>query len=403
MKKLLTGGFAVVLLILIIPCAFAQETAEITSAIVEETVSSHRDVSVSTVVEKDTTVEEEAGEIIIGFPREDGGGLPLVCGDGMCNDIICEGVNCRPGETHETCPEDCGVALDTCGDGACSDVTCEAIGCPAAETPENCPEDCGPRAKIIGEPIEEPAPAPPEVDDDQETSTGRIKEKKAVEIRKVRSYTVVVDAPMPERVRGATGETATGEVEEEEKTVSDYRGRGITIGLPAESEAIAGLAPIAAPKGIEVKIEAVEDYTAIESGEVRATTRRRISVRKNKVFIETAAAEKREIKIMPSRVKEIMEARAGKVPSTAAELEVGDVETPSGILRPKITVKKIELAVEEDKPVYNVESEEDGKLFAFIPVKLKVKSKVDATSGIVEQTKRPWWSFLVFGQMKKAD
>lgn len=31
---------------------------------------------------------------------------------------------------------------DLCGDGICQEVVCMAVGCPCAETPENCPEDC---------------------------------------------------------------------------------------------------------------------------------------------------------------------------------------------------------------------------------------------------------------------
>ena len=31
---------------------------------------------------------------------------------------------------------------DLCGDGICQEVVCMAIGCPCAETPENCPVDC---------------------------------------------------------------------------------------------------------------------------------------------------------------------------------------------------------------------------------------------------------------------
>ncbi|MBD3312607.1 hypothetical protein GF352_04105 [archaeon] len=32
---------------------------------------------------------------------------------------------------------------DMCGDGVCQEVVCMAIGCPCAETPSNCPSDCG--------------------------------------------------------------------------------------------------------------------------------------------------------------------------------------------------------------------------------------------------------------------
>ena len=37
--------------------------------------------------------------------------------------------------TGETCE-------DMCGDGICQEVVCQAIGCPCAETAQTCPQDC---------------------------------------------------------------------------------------------------------------------------------------------------------------------------------------------------------------------------------------------------------------------
>ncbi len=34
------------------------------------------------------------------------------------------------------------VCQDLCGDGICQEVVCLAVGCPCAETPESCPQDC---------------------------------------------------------------------------------------------------------------------------------------------------------------------------------------------------------------------------------------------------------------------
>lgn len=31
---------------------------------------------------------------------------------------------------------------DLCGDGICQEVVCLGVGCPCPETPESCPEDC---------------------------------------------------------------------------------------------------------------------------------------------------------------------------------------------------------------------------------------------------------------------
>jgi putative hemolysin len=34
------------------------------------------------------------------------------------------------------------VCVEACGDGLCDEIVCQAEGCPCAETPESCPEDC---------------------------------------------------------------------------------------------------------------------------------------------------------------------------------------------------------------------------------------------------------------------
>jgi len=39
-----------------------------------------------------------------------------------------------------TRPDSC---KDLCGDGRCEEIVCEAIGCPCPETLETCPADCG--------------------------------------------------------------------------------------------------------------------------------------------------------------------------------------------------------------------------------------------------------------------
>lgn len=40
---------------------------------------------------------------------------------------------CEPGEKF---------CKDLCGDGECQEMVCQAVGCPCSETSESCPEDC---------------------------------------------------------------------------------------------------------------------------------------------------------------------------------------------------------------------------------------------------------------------
>lgn len=35
-----------------------------------------------------------------------------------------------------------GICKDLCGDGVCQEIVCLAEGCPCPETPQSCPQDC---------------------------------------------------------------------------------------------------------------------------------------------------------------------------------------------------------------------------------------------------------------------
>lgn len=35
-----------------------------------------------------------------------------------------------------------GACVDKCGDGECQEIVCQAIGCPCGESPQNCAKDC---------------------------------------------------------------------------------------------------------------------------------------------------------------------------------------------------------------------------------------------------------------------
>lgn len=66
-----------------------------------------------------------------------------------CSNDVCE---TALGEDTTVCPQDCKpettpivppvTCVDQCGDGVCQEVVCQAVGCPCAETVASCPEDC---------------------------------------------------------------------------------------------------------------------------------------------------------------------------------------------------------------------------------------------------------------------
>ncbi len=61
----------------------------------------------------------------------------------------------RDNATLETC-------RDMCGDGICQEIVCTAIGCPCPETAETCPEDCRPERVAPPEERRSPLPEPRE-------------------------------------------------------------------------------------------------------------------------------------------------------------------------------------------------------------------------------------------------
>ena len=71
-----------------------------------------------------------------------------------------------PNATEESC-------RNMCGDGVCQEIVCMAIGCPCAETAETCPEDCGPERtappeeRVAPPPEPSPEPRPPELPEER--------------------------------------------------------------------------------------------------------------------------------------------------------------------------------------------------------------------------------------------
>lgn len=58
------------------------------------------------------------------------------------------------------------------------------------------------------------------------------------------------------------------------------------------------------------------------------------------------------------------------------------------------TVRSMELVMEQERAVYKVQETRQVRLFGLIPIGLSVESRVDATSGELISSRRPWWSFL---------
>lgn len=90
------------------------------------------------------------------------------------------------------------------------------------------------------------------------------------------------------------------------------------------------------------------------------------------------------------------------IPPTSVTTEAAGLSPPSISVAEIISSNKIvatqisnvTLEVESDKLIYTISGTKEGKLFWIISVSAKVEQKIDANSGEVISTKKPWWSFL---------
>ncbi len=60
-------------------------------------------------------------------------------------------------------------------------------------------------------------------------------------------------------------------------------------------------------------------------------------------------------------------------------------------------INNVTLNLEYGKLVYTILGKKDAYLFAIIPIPVNIEQKIDADSGSVISTQKPWWSFLASG------
>lgn len=83
-----------------------------------------------------------------------------------------------------------------------------------------------------------------------------------------------------------------------------------------------------------------------------------------------------------------------------AEVEPGIEVTPQEAAKKAVEQTQLDIVktVEEDsldgKTVYEVEGVSKVRLFAFIPIQMKIKVVVEAEEGLIRRIQKPWWSFL---------
>ena len=78
------------------------------------------------------------------------------------------------------------------------------------------------------------------------------------------------------------------------------------------------------------------------------------------------------------------------MPDTASEKAIGTLKLKKDV--------EIELK-DTGKPTYEVIGKKEVKLFGFIKTEMSIKVEVNAETGKIEKTKKPWWSFLAKQQI----
>jgi len=111
-----------------------------------------------------------------------------------------------------------------------------------------------------------------------------------------------------------------------------------------------------------------EDSILIKEGSTSVKTSKKLVIEEKKLLMETSQGNK-EVKVMPS---------------TASETAINQLK-----------LKNYEIELKDvGKPVYEITGKKDVKVIGFINAEMAVKSQINAETGAIEKTEKPWWSFL---------
>ena len=70
-------------------------------------------------------------------------------------------------------------------------------------------------------------------------------------------------------------------------------------------------------------------------------------------------------------------------------------DTASNIAINQLNLKNYEIELKDvGQPVYGIEGTKDVKILGLINAKMHVSTQIDAETGAISKTEKPWWSFL---------
>ena len=105
--------------------------------------------------------------------------------------------------------------------------------------------------------------------------------------------------------------------------------------------------------------------TNCQEKNISIETKEEIKIKENKLYMND-----KEIKIMPD---------------TASEKAIATLELKKDVI--------IELK-DTGKPIYEITGKKEVKILALFKTEMQVKTQIDAQTGNVDKTEKPWWSFL---------
>jgi len=147
------------------------------------------------------------------------------------------------------------------------------------------------------------------------------------------------------------------------------------------------------------EISGLVSEVKILPGEIKA---RDISVKTtdNKIIVGIGA---KSVSVEPKEKDVVLNDNGINVTAESVSIKdnvvsVGDSEiglAPSEIIKKlQITPVSMELKEENSKAIYEIKTDEQRKLFGFVPIKIQKSTNADAVNGSIISEKRPWWSFL---------
>jgi len=151
-----------------------------------------------------------------------------------------------------------------------------------------------------------------------------------------------------------------------------------------ESFELDDLVPFSAEiRGVDVTVQSLKD---------------RVQITQNSLDIDTRAKVVINVDDNPYRLWIVDE-----VSDSSVEIKKFLSETVNSVLsvETNVEVSEADIIIRDKNPVYDVTLKRPTKIFGFIPIGQKIKTKINAHNGQVLEVGKSWWSFLIFGKEKQ--